>query len=55
MSEQELRNLAESYVERQLKQANANVSPEKRRELVEAAIRMVDPKRNASDTDAVTT
>ncbi len=55
MSEQELRSLAESYVEQQLKQARASVSPEKRHELVEAAIRIVDPKRGVSDADAMTT
>ena len=46
MSEQELRSLAESYVDQQLRQANANVTAEKRGELVEAAIRLVDPKRD---------
>jgi hypothetical protein len=55
MSEQELRSLAESYVERQLNQANAKVSREKRDELVEAAIRLVDPQRDVSDTDATAT
>ena len=53
MSEQELRSLAESYVETQLKQANARVTPEKREELVEAAVRLVDPKRDPSDSDSL--
>ena len=52
MSEQELRTLAETYVEEQLKQANANVSAEKRGELVEAAIRIVDPKRDKDPLSA---
>lgn len=46
MSDQELRKLAENYVEAQLKVANASVSAEKRSELVEAAIRIVDPQRD---------
>ena len=44
MSKQELRDLAESYIEQQLKQANANVTDQKRSELVEAAMQQLDPK-----------
>lgn len=45
MSEQELRSLAETYVDKQLKSANASVTPEKRRELIEGAVRIVSPER----------
>lgn len=44
MSEQELRALAETYVDTQLKLANASVTPEKRRELIEGAVRIVHPE-----------
>ncbi len=54
MSERELRSLAESYVETQLKQANARVTPEQREALVEAAVRIVDPKRDESDAATIT-
>lgn len=48
MSNHELRTLAETYVDKQLKLASATVTAERRGELVEGAIRIIDPKRDDS-------
>jgi hypothetical protein len=48
MSDQELRSLAEKYVEKQLKLANATVSDAKRGEMVEAAIDIINPKHESA-------
>jgi len=49
MNHQELRVLAEQYIDTQLKLANAKVTSDKRKELVERAVSMVrrEPSRDA--------